>query len=96
MTNKNYNTTALAFMGDAVYEVYVRQRVMMSGQPAADKLHRMAVKAMSMRRAKPKPSRPYMMIFPRKNRPRKTGKKPKDGNKGQERRPGSLQMGDGL
>lgn len=44
MTNKNYNTTALAFMGDAVYEVYVRQRVMMSGQPAADKLHRMAVK----------------------------------------------------
>mgnify|MGYP001214746643 CR=1 FL=1 len=38
------NTTALAFMGDAVYEVYVREHVMESGQQAADKLHRMAVK----------------------------------------------------
>lgn len=44
MTKKEYNTTALAFMGDAVYEVYVRQRVVASGQPGADRLHRMAVR----------------------------------------------------
>ena len=37
------NTTALAYMGDAVYEVYIRQWAMASGQPAADKLHAMAV-----------------------------------------------------
>ena len=37
------NTTALAFIGDAVYEVYVRRRVLESGQANADKLHQMAV-----------------------------------------------------
>ena len=37
------NTTALAYMGDAVYEVYVRKHVMESGQVNADKLHFMAV-----------------------------------------------------
>ena len=40
---RNMNTTALAYMGDAVYEVYIRQWAMASGQPAADKLHAMAV-----------------------------------------------------
>lgn len=40
---KQINTTALAFMGDAVYEVYVRKHVMETGQTNADKLHRMAV-----------------------------------------------------
>ena len=40
---KNCNTTALAFMGDAVYEVYVRRRVMERGQINANRLHRMAV-----------------------------------------------------
>lgn len=44
MKQKEYDTTALAFLGDAVYEVYVRQRVMASGQRGADRLHRMAVK----------------------------------------------------
>lgn len=38
------NTTALAFMGDAVYETYARKRVLESGQTNADKLHQMAVK----------------------------------------------------
>ena len=38
------NTAALAFMGDAVYEAYIRKHVIESGQANADKLHRMAVK----------------------------------------------------
>ena len=40
---KQMNTTALAYMGDAVYEVYVRRHVMESGQINADRLHYMAV-----------------------------------------------------
>ncbi len=40
---KNMNTTALAFMGDAVYEVYIRKLVMDDGQTRADRLHAMAV-----------------------------------------------------
>lgn len=44
MSGKSYNTTVLAFMGDAIYEVYVRRKVIGTGQPAADKLHLMAVK----------------------------------------------------
>jgi Uncharacterized protein conserved in bacteria len=38
------NTTALAFLGDAVYEVYVRKHIMSQGLQAADKLHRKAVR----------------------------------------------------
>jgi len=41
---KDINTTALAFMGDAVYEIFVRKRVMETGQRGADRLHRAAVK----------------------------------------------------
>ena len=41
---KEINTTALAFLGDAVYEVYVRKYVMEEGCQRADLLHRMAVK----------------------------------------------------
>lgn len=40
---KNMNTAALAFMGDAVYEVYIRKLVMSAGQTRADRLHVMAV-----------------------------------------------------
>ena len=40
---RQINTTALAFMGDAVYEVYVRKHVMETGQTNADRLHQMAV-----------------------------------------------------
>ena len=39
-----FNTNALAFMGDAVYEVYIRQHVMAGGASSAEKLHFMAVK----------------------------------------------------
>lgn len=38
------NTTALAFLGDAVYETFIRAYVLESGQVHADRLHRMAVK----------------------------------------------------
>jgi len=38
------NTTALAFMGDAVYETYIRKQVIDRGETNADKLHQMAVK----------------------------------------------------
>ena len=41
--DKQLNTTALAFLGDAVYEVRVRERVIKSGQTNADVLHGMAV-----------------------------------------------------
>ena len=41
---KEINTTALANIGDAVYEIYVRKHVMETGQFNADKLHQMAVK----------------------------------------------------
>lgn len=43
-SKKDINTTALAFMGDAVYEIYVRERVMETGQMNADRLHQMAVR----------------------------------------------------
>lgn len=47
MEKQNYefmNTTALAFMGDAVYEIYVRKHVMERGLINADILHREAVR----------------------------------------------------
>ncbi len=40
---KELNTTALAFMGDAVYEMYVRKHVMEQGLIRADMLHRATV-----------------------------------------------------
>lgn len=47
MEKQNYefmNTTALAFMGDAVYEIYVRKRMLDRGLVNADILHREAVR----------------------------------------------------
>ena len=41
---RNMNTTALAFLGDAVYEVYVRQHVLEQERVHVDRLHRLAVK----------------------------------------------------
>lgn len=39
---KMMNTASLAYMGDAVYEIYVRKRVIESGRVAPSKLHRMS------------------------------------------------------
>ena len=43
---RQQNPLALAFVGDAVYEVYIRRRVMeiTGGASGADMLHRLAVK----------------------------------------------------
>ena len=41
------NIAALAFIGDAVYEVYVRRHVMETGIAHSDVLHRMAVEYVS-------------------------------------------------
>ncbi|MGI6733791.1 MAG: Mini-ribonuclease 3 [Anaerovoracaceae bacterium] len=38
------NTTALAFLGDAVFETYVRNHLIQTMQGDADRLHRAAVK----------------------------------------------------
>ena len=40
---KNYNSIALAFMGDAVYESFIRGRIVKGGTVGADKMHRTAV-----------------------------------------------------
>lgn len=44
MNPREINTTALAFLGDAVYEIYARKYVMDSGQKNADRLHKEAIK----------------------------------------------------
>lgn len=38
------NTTVLAYLGDSIYELYVRKHVLDSGQVNADRLHQSAVK----------------------------------------------------
>lgn len=38
------NTTALAYIGDAVYETYIRSHVLKSGKTHVDVLHNLAVK----------------------------------------------------
>ena len=40
---KNMNTTALAYLGDAVYEVAVRKFIIETGQCFADRLHQIAI-----------------------------------------------------
>ena len=42
-----HNIAALAFMGDAVYEVYVREHVLKTGVSHSDVLHGMAVRYVS-------------------------------------------------
>lgn len=41
---KQINTTALAYLGDAVYEVEVRRRMMLTGSENVDRLHQMVVR----------------------------------------------------
>ncbi len=45
--SKELNTSVLAYMGDAVYEVYVRKHVLETGSSHSDVLHREAVKYVS-------------------------------------------------
>ena len=41
---RQINTTALAYLGDAVYEVVIRKYIMETGQYNADRLHKIAVR----------------------------------------------------
>ncbi|MBQ2896694.1 MAG: ribonuclease III [Clostridia bacterium] len=41
---KQYSPLALAFLGDAVYELYVRSKILAKTNAPADVLHKMAVK----------------------------------------------------
>ncbi len=41
---KQYSALALAFLGDAVYEIYVREKILSKTNAPADVLHKMAVK----------------------------------------------------
>ena len=43
-TTKNINTTALAYIGAAVYEIYIRKHCIEGGQHNVDALHKKAVK----------------------------------------------------
>lgn len=45
--SKELNIASLAFIGDAVYELYVRKHVMESGVAHSDVLHKMAVEYVS-------------------------------------------------
>ena len=44
MDIKQINTTALAYLGDAVYEVEIRRRMMLAGSENVDRLHQMVVR----------------------------------------------------
>ena len=41
------NTTALAYIGDAVYEVYIREYIIGTGQVNADAMHKIAIRYVS-------------------------------------------------
>ena len=47
MVSNGHNTGTLAFLGDAVYELYVRRHVAESGLVHSDILHKMAVRYVS-------------------------------------------------
>ena len=47
MESRQYNTTVLAYMGDAVYEVRIRRMLIGRGRTGTDKLHREAVRYVS-------------------------------------------------
>ncbi|MBQ9930952.1 MAG: ribonuclease III [Firmicutes bacterium] len=88
MENKtNYyalNTTALAFLGDAVYEAYVRERILRTGEIHSDMLHRIAVtyvcagvQAKILRRLFPELT-PEEEALAKRARNRKSASKPKN------------------
>ncbi len=78
------NTTALAFLGDAVYETYVRTRLIQRLQGDADRLHKAAVKyvraeaqAMAMKQLLPSLSEEELGLVKRA-RNKKISTKPKN------------------
>lgn len=80
---KNVNTTALAYLGDAVYEVAVRSYIMETGQYHADRLHQIAVRfvraegqALAMKKLMPQLSEEEQTLV-RRARNRKITSKPR-------------------
>ena len=78
---KNINTTALAYLGDAVYEVAVREFIMETGQYNADRLHQIAVRfvraegqAMAMKKLMPELSEEEQALVRRARNRRITSK----------------------
>lgn len=78
---KNINTTALAYLGDAVYEVAVRNFIMQTGQHNADRLHQIAVRfvraegqAMAMKKLMPELSEEEQALVRRARNRRITSK----------------------
>lgn len=78
------NTTALAFLGDAVYETFIRSRVLETGEIHADMLHRKAVRyvraesqARALRKLLPMLTEEEMALVKRA-RNRKSASKPKN------------------
>lgn len=49
MDIKEYDIKALAYIGDAVYELYVRHHIMQNSHEQVNKLHKKAVKYVSAR-----------------------------------------------
>ena len=47
MESKDLNITALAYLGDAIYEVYIRKYVLSKGEIHADELHKAAIRYVS-------------------------------------------------
>lgn len=81
---KSLNTTALAYMGDGVYEVYIRKHVMETGVSDANRLHKMAVnyvkadaQALAIK-AMVKDLTPFEQGLVRRARNRKAGTKAKN------------------
>ncbi len=78
------NTTALAYLGDAIYESYIRERVIRRGSGHADQLHRAAVpyvcaqgQANAVRRILPSLSEEEQALV-RRARNRKSATKPRN------------------
>lgn len=78
------NTTALAFLGDAVYETFIRSRVLETGEIHADMLHRKAVRyvraesqARALRKLLPMLTEEELALVKRA-RNRKSASKPKN------------------
>lgn len=80
---KSINTTALAYLGDAVYEVAVRKFIMETGQYNADRLHQIVIRfvraegqAAAMKRLMPELSEEEQNLV-RRARNRKITSKPR-------------------
>lgn len=59
---REYNIKTLAYMGDAVYELYVREYVVKNSREVASKLHRKTIKYVSAKAQEYAMSRIYELL----------------------------------